>query len=438
MLLKRAACVLSACVLLLSGCAKQGKAPEHKPDFEPASASVFMLELHSGDIIYEKAADNRATPYSLVQMLTALLAIEETEDLQAIIPSQTVVADGEAKETGYTMDELLRYAVLESNARATQLISFTAGAGDQNSFISRLNERARGLGAKSTNFADASGEDSSNNYTTARDIAAIAKAVSANDVYMAIARELTYSLNEAEGREADTLDNKNRIEDSTNPDAYVENVSGIKYCEGADGTANLVCVTEQNGMKLLVVLLGCPAGSSVYADARGLVNWALATCKLVKGPESGKPVTELAVADGFAQSSVGLIPVKKLDSLLPKNTAIEETYLLCRLPAQAETALRKGAVVGTADILYEGSFLMTVNLAAEKSVSKEGAAPPWVTTLLVILGVVVGLLVVLMIIRQINIIRYRRIRLRMLDEKRRRMRGELEKEHGAPRPPMKR
>lgn len=440
MLIKRVVCLLLACVLVLSGCSKQSKPLVHKPDFEVVSTSAFLIELNSGDIIYEKAPDDRVTPYSLTQMLTALLAIEETEDLSAEVASPVTLDDGEESETSYSMEQLLRYIILGSNKQAAQLIAFTVGGGDQNSFISRLNERARGLGAKTTNFADASGEDTSNNYTTARDVAMIASAICKNDVYMSIASELSYTLPSSDTHEGDTIENENGIEDVANEDSFFSQVTGIKYSVGSDGLSNLVCITEQNGMKLLLVLLGAPTQgeSTIYTDAKGLFEWALSTCKLVHAPESEKAVTEIAVASGFAQKSVSLSLSKKLASVLPKTAVPDDVYLLCRLPAEITTKTSKGDVVGIADVLHKNELLLSVNLVADKAVTEKGAAPAWVGVLLTVLGVILGLFVILFIIRQINIIRYRKKRLRMLDEKRRRMRNELEKANSGPRPPMQR
>ncbi len=440
MMFKRLFCLLLACIVLLAGCAKQSEKFEHKPAFETASASVFLIELTSGDIIYDKAPDDRATPYALTQMLTALLAIEESEDLSAGVASSIKLENGEQGETSYTMEQLLRYSILSSNTQAAQLIAFTVGGGDQNSFISRINERARGLGTNSTNFSDASGDDTSNNYTTARDIAMVASKVYQNNIYMSIAGETTYTLPSSETHDEDTIQNVNGVENTSNEQTYIEGARGIKYSVGPDGTSNLICVMEQNGMKLLLVLLGAPAqgDQTAFADARGLFEWALSTCKLVKAPKAGEPVTEVAVKEGFMQTSAPVSLAKKLDSIVPKSAVSEDVYVLCRVPAQIATTVHKGDVVGIADILYENELLLSVNLMADKAVTEKGSAPTWVTVLLTILGIVAGLFVLLVVIRQINMMRYRKKKLRMLDEKRRRMRGELENAQGSPRPPMKR
>ncbi len=438
MRIKRAACLWLASAMLLAmlvtGCAKQSGDFKHQPDFDVASTSALLIELNSGNIIFEKAPDDRATPYALTQMLTALLAIEETEDLSSDIASP-VALDGSESETSYTMEQLLRYIIFDSHTQAAQLVAFTVGGGDQNSFISRLNERARGLGAKSTNFADASGEDVANNYTTARDIAMIAKAVYQNNIYMSIAGESSYTLPSSDTHDEETIDNNSDLED-----AGLTGVTGIKYGTGGEGLANLVCVTEQNGMKLLLVLLGAPQGgdTSVFEDAKGLFDWTLTTCKLVKGPKSGEPVTGLAVAEGFAQDKVALTLTKKLDSVLPKTAVPDDVYLLCRTHGIIDAATGKGAVVGSADILYENELLLSLPLVTDRAVNKKGAAPAWANVLLGIGGMILGLFVLLLIVRQINIIRYRRKRLKRLDEKRRLMRSELEKTSGTPRPPMKR
>ncbi|MFA9379926.1 MAG: D-alanyl-D-alanine carboxypeptidase family protein, partial [Acetanaerobacterium sp.] len=414
-----AAVVLLACVM--TGCRKADAEFVHEPDFVQASTSVFLLELNSGDIIYEKASDDRERPFALTQMLTALLAIEETEDLTAEVVSPVTLNDGTEKETSYTMGELLRYVILDSNADAAQLIASTVGGGDAVSFISRLNERARGLSAESTNFVDASGEGGSNNYTTARDMALIASAVCQNEVYMSIAHEPNATVPETDTHDEAVIENENGIENSANESTFCAGARGIKYSEDGQGSSNLVCIMETNGMRLLLVAMGAPTngGGTVYTDAKGLYDWASSTCTLAQAPQPGKPVIQIPVSDELAQDSLSLLPAKKLDSLLPSPLTSDDVLMLCRTPAVIDAPVRKGKIVGAADILHDNELVLSVDLVAAESASVKGQAPGWVGVLLTVCAVILALLVLLLIVRQVNIIRYRRMRLRKLDEKRR-------------------
>ncbi len=440
--------VLTMLLGIFSGCQKAGKPYTHIPDFELASDAAFLVDMNTNDIIFEKNADKLMFPSALTQMLTAVIALEETQDVneEITIPEDFVAEQNEAglplsgaaPGEVYTMQDLLHCVIMGTDNNAATLIAQTAGGGDINNFISRLNERSKELGTKSTNFVNPTGVHDTHNYTTARDVAAFAAAASKNASYLEIAQKTDYTITGRADQDARTVTNNDRILSET--DGFPAGIVGLKYSASEENGLNLVCTLEQNGLRLMTVLMGAPysaEGSAVYDDAKKLLTWASATCVLATPPEKDGPIVSVGVSGNFNAKELALRPEKKLEELLPKGAALQDIQLLCRIPAGISEPVRKGDTVGSADIIYNQQKTNSVNLLAAASVN-EGGKNNIIVNILITTGIVLlSLFVLLLIIRQINLIRYRKKRKRALEQRRKQLRRDLE-QNASPRPPMRR
>ncbi len=440
--------MLTMLLCIFSGCQKAGKPYTHTPDFELTSEAAFLVDMNTGDIVFEKNADQLMFPSALTQMLTAVVALEETQDVnQEITIPEDFVAEqngdgsplsGAAPGEVYTMQDLLNCVIMGTDNNAATLIAQTAGGGDINNFISRLNERAKELGTKSTNFVNPTGVHDTHNYTTARDVAAFASAAAKNASYLEIAQKTDYMITGRANQDARAVTNNDRILAGT--DGFPAGIVGLKYSASEQNGLNLVCTLEQNGLRLMTVLMGAPYsadGSAVYDDAKKLLAWASATCVLATPPEKDGPIVSVAVSGDFNAKELALRPEKKLEDLLPKGASLPDIQLLCRIPASISEPVRKGDVLGSADIIYNQQKVSSVNLLAAASV-KVGGKSDIVVNILITTGIVLlSLFVLLLIIRQINLIRYRKKRKRALEQRRKQMRRDLE-QNASPRPPMRR
>ncbi|WP_242871670.1 D-alanyl-D-alanine carboxypeptidase family protein [Acetanaerobacterium elongatum] len=431
---------LLALIILLSaltGCQKANAQYTHTPGFELSSEAVFVMDVNTNDIIYEKNADKLMFPAALTQMLTALVAMEKTQDLN----SEVTVPDGfsplqgsesspigtaSAGET-FIMQDLLHCVIMNTDNTAATLIAQAAGGGDINSFISLLNEKAKVLGTKSTNFINPTGIHDTHNYTTARDMAAIAAAAVSNTAYMEIASKTAYTF------AADNQSSRNvtsNLSILSTAGEYPAGTKEIKFSAGEDTGSSLVCVLEQDGLKIVAVLMGAPYsvdGAAVYADMKKLLGWASSTCVLAIPPKSGDTILTIGVSGNFNIKELPLKTEKNLSDLLPKKAQLKDIQLFCCIPSGINKPVNSGEVLGKADIIYNGKKTNSVNLLAVGSVTEAGKQSSVPDILLTVGIVFLSLFLLLLIIRQINIIRYRKKRQRALEQRRRQMRRELEK-----------
>ncbi|MDE6107733.1 MAG: D-alanyl-D-alanine carboxypeptidase, partial [Oscillospiraceae bacterium] len=238
---KMLALFLAVCLLCLSPvCFAAG---------EPtvSAASAILVDAASGRVLFEKDAHTQRSIASTTKLLTALVAVESTPDLSRIV---TITAEHWAEGTSMylkpgeelTLEELLYGLLLQSGNDAALAIA-SGCAGDTATFVEWMNQWAEDLGMEDSHFANPNGLDEEGHYSTAYDMALLARAVLKNDTLCEIVA--TRSATKA-GR---SLSNHNKLL------WQYEGCTGMKtgYTTGAGRT--LVSSATRNGQTLVCVTL---------------------------------------------------------------------------------------------------------------------------------------------------------------------------------------
>ena len=146
--------------------------------------SAILIEASTGEILFEKNADERLVPASMTKMMSMLVIIEAIEngDLkwnQEIQVSENASSMGGSQillETGEKMSvrDLFKGVAIASGNDAVVALA-EAVAGTEDAFVQKMNDKAKELGLKNTNFKNPHGLDTANHYSSARDMSLIAK-----------------------------------------------------------------------------------------------------------------------------------------------------------------------------------------------------------------------------------------------------------------------
>ena len=245
-----------------------------RPDVVPLTraASVIVIDAQSGQILYEKNADEIRAPASTQKLLTGLIVAERGFLDQRVVvhPSDTYVEPSKlyikAGET-YERLELLR-ALLVKSANDVAKCLARDNAGSVEAFADRMNRRARELGATSSNFANPNGLPSPGQYTTARDLSMIARAAYANPTIRSIVRMPRVVFRFSNGRTRE-LENTNKV------------LRRLPYCNGmktgytdAAGYCLISSATRPGGRDVIAVVLG-NSKARIWQDSAALLSWGI-------------------------------------------------------------------------------------------------------------------------------------------------------------------
>ena len=147
------------------------------------SGAAIIMEENTGAVLYEKNSHAENYPASITKIMTALLAVENCDLNEEITFSEDAVYKNEgstshiARDVGekMTMEQCLYGMMLESANECAYAIGEHVAGGDINDFVDMMNERAKELGCKNTHFVNPNGLPDEDHYTSAYDMALIAR-----------------------------------------------------------------------------------------------------------------------------------------------------------------------------------------------------------------------------------------------------------------------
>lgn len=228
-----------------------------------SARQAILIDGRSGECIYEKNADEKGYPASTTKIMTAMVVLDICREQnislkeKITVPKEAAGAEGSSLflKAGEekTIEELLYGIMLVSgNDGATALASQMGGKVEY--FVDRMNEKAEKLGCKGTHFENPTGLFSENHYTTARDLADIARHAMKNDVFAKIACTKNWK----------NYYNKNKT-------VYqYEGGNGVKIGYTRNSGRTLVASAERDGELMICVLL---SDGNWFNDAYSLMDY---------------------------------------------------------------------------------------------------------------------------------------------------------------------
>ncbi len=225
-----------------------------------SAQQAVLINADTGEILYEKEANTKAYPASTTKIMTAILTIETVESLksdltqQVKIPACAIGVEGSsiylAPEEKVTIEDLLYGLMLRSGNDAATALATIIGGTEEN-FIEMMNNKAEELGCTNTHFMNPSGLFDENHYTTALDMAIIAKNAMKNDTFAKISSTKQWQAHR-EPEKYNYFYNKNKVVHQ------YEGGTGIKIGFTKASGRTLVASSERDGVKLICVVMNAP------------------------------------------------------------------------------------------------------------------------------------------------------------------------------------
>lgn len=260
--------------------------PEHPEELYPEqlyAASAVLMTQDKGEVIFEKDADTIRYPASMTKIMTVLLALMLCDDLdQKVVVSATAINVPPDSSTMYLKEgEEVR---LIDVIYGTMLLSANDGAnviaetisGDIPHFVELMNETALAFGCQSTHFVNAHGYHDDNHYSSARDIALIAREAMKNPLFREIAGTVTYQLPRTNKQRARTITTKSEYmltgsEEEPNK-YYYEYATGIKTGSHSHSGYCFAGAASKDGVDLISVVM-FTGKRARWADTIKLMNY---------------------------------------------------------------------------------------------------------------------------------------------------------------------
>lgn len=258
-------------------------APEKEMEIEAQSGIV--MEASTGKVIYEKNADEKLPPASVTKVMTMLLIFDAIESGKIKMEDTVTVSEFAASMGGsqvflepgesQTVETMLKcIAVASANDACVAMAEHICG--DEQTFVQKMNERAKKLGMKNTHFINCNGLDADGHLTTARDIAVMSRELITKhpEVYK-------YTKIWQENITHETKKGTSEF-GLTNTNKFIRQypyANGLKT--GSTGKAKfcLSATAQKEDIQLISVVMASPNAKQRVKDATVLMNYGFGKCK---------------------------------------------------------------------------------------------------------------------------------------------------------------
>ncbi|WP_287386104.1 D-alanyl-D-alanine carboxypeptidase family protein [Lachnospira sp.] len=275
-----------------------------------SAGSCILIDADTGSILYEKNAYEKCYPASTTKILTGLLTIENCSMSDIVTFSKEAVASvnitedanlGTKEGEQYTVEQAL-YGMLLYSANEIAYGLAEHVAGDLESFVDMMNAKAAEVGALNTHFANASGLFDQNHYTTAYDMAMIARACYNNATFVSIDSTYTTYTIPATNKTDTARTFKHRHKMLYGREYYYEYCKGGKTGFTDESQYTLVTFAEKDGMRLICVTFQEPDDASRFVDTKALFEWGFEN--FTKTTTSSSNISSLLTNDTIYTSDV--------------------------------------------------------------------------------------------------------------------------------------
>ncbi|OUP39086.1 D-alanyl-D-alanine carboxypeptidase family protein [Olsenella sp. An188] len=353
---------------------------------ELSSPAAFLVDPVTGTVLLEKNADEQREPASTTKVMTALVVLENADlDDQVTVEASDfdeVTADSSvaglvAGET-LSVRDLLACLLLPSGNDASYVLARYV-AGDWQSFVAMMNEKAAELGCTGTHFANPCGLPDDAHYTTARDLATIFSAAAEHPEFVEIAGSATWDLPATSGNPARTLRTTDLLVDPESP-VYMDGVvTAGKTGYTGDAGKCLVVGAEKDGMSLVGVVLGASDAADAsgvtenFYDMRTMLDWGFGAWEYGEVVSAGDVLLAADVTLSTDGEAVDAQSAGAVVATVPRGTTLADLTLVPAWEGTEEgtdsfqAPLEQGDALGTVAVSLDGRELGSVGVVAARA-----------------------------------------------------------------------
>lgn len=305
----------------------------------PSNVSIqadggVLMDADTGAILYGKNENQQYYPASITKLLTALIVLERCSLDEMVSFSHDDVYNVEADSSSAGIDEgdvltvrdcLYALMLASANESANALACHVAGS--RENFAKLMNEKAESLGCTGSNFSNPSGLNDQNHYTTAHDMALIAREVIKNPEFLTINNTRSYQLAPTKrSPEGGYVANHHKMLNKNEAVFYPGAFAGKTGYTSLAGNTLVTCA-KKNGMTLIAVVLN--GHQSHYADTKALFDFGFRNFHSFRAVDYETKYrsleNDMSIGGMTAQNSISLLLDPEGSVILPKEADFKDT-----------------------------------------------------------------------------------------------------------------
>ncbi|HJV15962.1 MAG TPA: D-alanyl-D-alanine carboxypeptidase family protein [Bacillales bacterium] len=373
--MKRIVSLLMISCLLYSVWLPSAFAKEEKSSAELVNnvKSAILIERDTGNVLYEKNSNVKLPPASMTKIMTMLLIMEAidkgkltwdekirtSEYAASMGGSQIFLEPGEEMTT----KEMLRGIAIGSGNDASVAMAERIG-GSEDAFVQMMNDKAKKLGLKNTFFKNTTGLPVGGHYSTASDMAIIAKELLKYE-------DITKFTGMYESYLRENTDKKFWLVNTNKLVRFYPGVDGLKTGFTAEAKYCLTATAEKNGMRVIAVVFGAPTSKERNAQVTKMLDYAFSQYQTHPMFKRNQSVGEVHVSKG-AVKNVGAVTSEPLSLLTKKGEKVRNIQRKIIFQKNLNAPIHKGNQVGTIKFINGEKVVLESPLVAKNDVAEAG------------------------------------------------------------------
>ena len=345
----------------------------HAEDINLHAKSSILVEESTGKVIYENNADEQLHPASMTKIMSMILIFEAISDGKISLSDDVVVSKESANMGGsqvylnegetYKVEELLK-AVSIASANDAVVALAEKVSGTKEKFVEKMNEKARMLKLKNTNFINPHGLDDNNHYSSARDMAIMAKELLKYENVLSYTSKYEDYFKKKDGSSI-WLVNTNKL---------------VKFYNGMDGLKTgytekagycLTSTAKKNGLRLIAVVMGEDSIENRTEDTLKLMNYGFNTIKKELIIDNNKVVDKLKI-DLSSKKYIDVYLKNDIVKIYDINSSKIKYNYKIKYKDNIRVPLKKGSIIGKIKVDLDDGTSLSEDLIIKENINKIG------------------------------------------------------------------
>jgi len=343
-----------------------------KNEVELSCKSACLVDYASGEVLFAKNENEKRPVASMVKMMTILLALEDLEEGRIELSDKLTTSENAAGMGGsqvfvdpyqkYSIEDMLKSVIMASANDASVALAEHLN-GSEETFVKRMNKRAKDLGMSNTNYVNCTGLPAVEQFSSAYDSAILLKQIVKFDVYHKYSTTWIDVLKHDKGRETELV-NTNKL---------------IRYYEGCDGGKTgstneagccLSATAKRGDMRLVSVVVGAENSKTRFNECSKLFNYGFANFENKTLVSTENLIKTIPVLKG-EKSQIELFAKEDFVALVKKGDKSSYTYEIVT-EENIKAPIAENAEVGKIVIVKNGNVVKEIPLISKIAVRKLG------------------------------------------------------------------
>jgi D-alanyl-D-alanine carboxypeptidase (penicillin-binding protein 5/6) len=335
--------------------------------------SAILMERDTGKILYDQNGNEKLPPASMTKIMTMLLIMEAIDKGklkwdEKIRTSEYAASMGgsqiflEPGEEMTTKQMLLGIAIGSGNDASVAMAERIGGS--EEAFVDMMNAKVKELGLKQTFFKNTTGLPESGHYSSAHDMAVMAKELLKYE-------DITKFTGMYEAYLRENTDKKFWLVNTNKLVRFYPGVDGLKTGFTAEAKYCLTATAQKDGMRVIAVVFGAPTSKDRNAQVTKMLDYAFSQYQTHPVYKRNQTIGEAKVSKG-QDKTVKAVTSEPLSLLTKKGEKTKDVKQKITLEKKLKAPVQKGDRVGTIKLIKDGKVVLESPLVAKSTVQEAG------------------------------------------------------------------